>query len=60
MKIVCVLKLLEHHKKVELGTLRTKFKNRLEGRIALFDLKHVTLTDHETAIKRGIPIISVT
>jgi hypothetical protein len=60
MKIVCVLKLLEHHKKVELGTLRTKFKNSLEGRIALFDLKQVTLTDHETAIKMGIPIISVT
>jgi len=60
MKIVCVLKLLEHHKKVELGTLKTKFRNRLEGRISLFDLKHVTLTDHETAIQMGIPINSVT
>jgi len=59
IKIVCVLKSIEPHQKVELSALKTKLNKRLEGRIALFDLKDVTFTDHETAIKMGLPMISI-
>ncbi|AFY72059.1 hypothetical protein Pse7367_3836 (plasmid) [Thalassoporum mexicanum PCC 7367] len=59
MKIVCILKLTEHHKKVYLKPLKDNLNNRLAGRVALFDLQRVTLIDHGTASTMGLPITSM-
>lgn len=55
LKLVFVLK-IEHRLKADLGVLKTSLSNRLRGRVALFDLNNVTLTDHETAQLMGLPI----
>lgn len=36
--------------------LKDALKNQLRGRFALFDVKHVSLVDHLTAIKCDLPI----
>lgn len=59
LKIVFVLKISNTHIKAELSPLKTRLLARLQGRIALFDLNNVTLTDHETGIKMGLPIVTV-
>ncbi|HEY9753016.1 MAG TPA: hypothetical protein V6C46_08690 [Coleofasciculaceae cyanobacterium] len=56
LKLVFVLKITEHHLKADLGVLKTRLSSCLRGRVSLFDLKHITLTDHETAQKMGLPI----
>lgn len=38
------------------GSLKDALKNQLRGKRALFDIKHITLVDHLTAIKCNLPI----
>ena len=59
LKIVFVLKISNSHLKAELSPLKTRLLARLQGRIALFDIKNITLADHETGIKMGLPMIAV-
>jgi hypothetical protein len=59
LKLVFVLKLTKHHRKTDLGPLKTRLSARLKGRIALFDITNVTLADHETALKMGLPISAI-
>jgi hypothetical protein len=56
IKIVFILKLTDTNIKLQLSPLKTRLKDKLIGRLLLFDISHVTLTDHETAIKMGLPI----
>jgi hypothetical protein len=35
----------------ELSPLKVRLKNKLLGRLKLFDIEHITLVDHETALK---------
>jgi len=56
IKIVFVLKLTDANIKLQLSPLKTRLKNKLTGRLLLFDVSHVTLTDHETGIRMGLPI----
>lgn len=45
--------------KIQLSPLKTRLKERLRGRLLLFDIKNVTLVDHETAMKMGLAIASM-
>jgi hypothetical protein len=56
IKIVFVLKITSPHLKLELSPLKTRLRDKLGGRLQLFDVTHVTLVDHETAIKMLPPI----
>lgn len=60
LKIVFVMKLTNHHIKVELSPLKTRLLERLKGRTTLFDMKigDVTLVDHLNAMKY-LPIINL-
>jgi hypothetical protein len=56
IKIVFVFNIHNPQLKMILPILKTKLNSRLKGRIALFDLRDITLTDPETAMKMGISI----
>lgn len=56
LKIVFVLKIQNPTLKLSLSPLKTSLVSRLKGRLALFDLNHITLVDHETAIQMGLPL----
>ncbi|WP_445630204.1 hypothetical protein [Nostoc sp. DSM 114167] len=57
IKIVIILKINSDIKiRDELSPIKTRLKDKLLGRLQLFDIKHVTLVDHETAIKMPLPI----
>ncbi len=56
IKIVFVLKISNPHLKLELSPLKTRLRDKLGGRLQVFDITHVTLVDHETAIKMSLPI----
>jgi len=59
LKIIFVLKIKNSSLKAELSPLKTRLVNRLQGRLALFDLRNVTLIDHEIAINMGLPITEI-
>ncbi|MHC5713858.1 MAG: hypothetical protein ACYTX0_17355, partial [Nostoc sp.] len=59
LKIVFVLKITSAHLKLELSPLKTRLQDKLRGRLQLFDIKNITLVDHETAIRMGMAIVSV-
>ncbi|MCD8486186.1 MAG: hypothetical protein LRZ84_05425 [Desertifilum sp.] len=59
LKIIFVLKIKNSTLKAELSPLKTRLVNRLQGRLALFDLRNVTLIDHEIAINMGLPITEI-
>ncbi len=59
LKIVFVLKITNSLLKAELSPLKTRLLARLRGRIALFDINNVTLADHETGIRMGLPIATL-
>jgi hypothetical protein len=54
-----VLKITNSLLKAELSPLKTRLLARLQGRIALFDINNVTLADHETGIRMGLPIATL-
>ncbi len=56
IKIFFILKLTDQNIKLQLSPLRTRLRTKLIGRLSLFDISNVTLTDHETAIQYGLPI----
>jgi hypothetical protein len=58
IKLVFVIKLHQTPIIADLGPLGVRLKNRLRGRVALFDLdvKDVAIADHNTAIKLGLPL----
>jgi len=56
LKIFFILKIDEAIFKSQIEHLKDKLKNRLRGRLALFDIKPVALVDHLTAIKCSLPI----
>lgn len=58
LKIIFVLKLPRHPMATELSALTVRLRNRLQGRVALFDMAmtDVVLVDHKTAMKVGLPI----
>jgi hypothetical protein len=56
LKIVFVFKITNQTIKASLSPLKTKLVNSLQGKLLLFDLKNVTLVDHEIAIKMGLPL----
>jgi hypothetical protein len=55
LKFFFILKIDEVLFKSKIGPLKDELKNRLRGRLALFDVRHVTLVDHLTAIKCHLP-----
>ena len=59
LKIVFVFKITNTNIKIQLSPLKTRLKERLRGRLLLFDIKNVTLVDHETAMKMGLAIASM-
>lgn len=59
LKIVFVFKITDTNIKIQLSPLKTRLKERLRGRLLLFDIKNVTLVDHETAMKMGLAIASM-
>jgi len=57
LKLFFILKIDKIAFKSQIGVLKDELKNRLRGRIAFFDVRHVTLVDHLTAIKCGLPLV---
>lgn len=59
IKIVFILKIDRELVQAQIPALRDRLRNRLEGRIALFDMRKssVILMDHYTAIEMGMPIL---
>ena len=60
IKLVFLLK-VNSHTIPEIETLRDWLKNRLKGRVALFDMAvtNVILLDHNTAMSVGLPIRAI-
>jgi hypothetical protein len=60
IKLVFLLK-VNSHTIPEIETLRDRLKNRLKGRVALFDMAvtNVILLDHNTAMNVGLPIRAI-
>ncbi len=57
IKIVIVLKISDDTKiKEELSVLKVRLKDKMKGRLKLFDIEHITLVDHEVALKMPLPI----
>lgn len=59
LKIIFILKISNKTIKTSLSPLKTKLVNRLQGKLALFDLKNITLVDHEIAEKMGLPLSNI-
>lgn len=57
IKLVFLLN-VDSYRIPELEALRDRIKNRLKGRVALFDLtvNNIILLDHRTAMRNGLPI----
>jgi len=56
LKLFFILKIDKVIFKSQIIHLKDALKNRLRGRLILFDVKHVSLVDHLTAIKCNLPI----